>query len=92
MDNDDMLSGGADRSTEFARVPATLGLGPEPDEGMERFARVTARLLRVPVALVALLEEEHQVFPGMVESPGPPPDGLGFRAPHGFARHLRTNR
>lgn len=66
MDNDDMLSGGADRSTEFARVPATLGLGPEPDEGMERFARVTARLLRVPVALVALLEEEHQVFPGMV--------------------------
>lgn len=68
MDNDDMLSGGADRPTEpgLLRVPAALGLGPEPDEGMERFARVTARLLGVPVALVALLEEEHQIFPGMV--------------------------
>ncbi|WP_285733540.1 SpoIIE family protein phosphatase [Nocardiopsis sp. ATB16-24] len=84
MDNDDMLSGGADRPTEpgLLRVPAALGLGPEPDEGMERFARVTARLLGVPVALVALLEEERQILPGMVGLGEPWSSSRQVRLPH----------
>jgi GAF domain-containing protein len=42
------------------------GLSAEMDEGMERFARLVAGRLRVPVALVSLVEADRQVFPGMV--------------------------
>jgi serine phosphatase RsbU (regulator of sigma subunit) len=42
------------------------GLSSETDEGMERFARMVAGRLRVPVALVSLVEADRQVFPGMV--------------------------
>ncbi len=42
------------------------GLSAETDEGMERFARLVAGRLRVPVALVSLVEADRQVFPGMV--------------------------
>ena len=36
------------------------------DEGMERYARLVARVLDVPVALVSLVEADRQVFPGAV--------------------------
>jgi serine phosphatase RsbU (regulator of sigma subunit) len=42
------------------------GLSAETDEGMERFARLVAGRLRVPVALVSLVEADRQVFPGLV--------------------------
>ena len=42
------------------------GLSAEADEGMERFARMGAGRLRVPVALVSLVEADRQVFPGLV--------------------------
>ncbi|HEY0932168.1 MAG TPA: SpoIIE family protein phosphatase [Trebonia sp.] len=42
------------------------GLSAYPDEGMERFARLAARVLDVPVALVSLVEADRQVFPGAV--------------------------
>jgi serine phosphatase RsbU (regulator of sigma subunit) len=42
------------------------GLSAEADEGMERFARMVAGRLRVPVALVSLVEADRQVFPGLV--------------------------
>jgi GAF domain-containing protein len=42
------------------------GLSAETDEGMERFARLVAGRLRVPVALVSLVEANRQVFPGLV--------------------------
>ncbi|HEY2278617.1 MAG TPA: SpoIIE family protein phosphatase [Streptosporangiaceae bacterium] len=42
------------------------GLSSETDVGMERFARMVAGRLRVPVALVSLVEADRQVFPGMV--------------------------
>ncbi|MFE9383329.1 GAF domain-containing SpoIIE family protein phosphatase [Streptomyces sp. NPDC007025] len=42
------------------------GLTAAADPGMDRFARLVTRFLRVPVALVSLLETERQVFPGMV--------------------------
>ncbi|PDP87078.1 protein serine phosphatase [Glycomyces fuscus] len=51
---------------ERLRALERTGLGAEPDEGMERFARLAARLLGVPVALVLLLEEHRRVLPGMV--------------------------
>ena len=42
------------------------GLSAAPDEGMERFARLVASMLGVPVALVSLVEAGRQVFPGLV--------------------------
>ncbi|HEY4700236.1 MAG TPA: SpoIIE family protein phosphatase [Streptosporangiaceae bacterium] len=42
------------------------GLSSGTDEGMERFARLVAGRLRVPVALVSLVEADRQVFPGLV--------------------------
>ena len=42
------------------------GLSSGTDEGMERFARLVAGRLRVPVALVSLVEANRQVFPGLV--------------------------
>jgi serine phosphatase RsbU (regulator of sigma subunit) len=61
----------ADRRTGLsspARLEALrkVGLSSEADEGMERFARLVAGRLRVPVALVSLVEADRQVFPGMV--------------------------
>ena len=42
------------------------GLSSGTDEGMERFARLVAGRLKVPVALVSLVEADRQVFPGLV--------------------------
>ncbi|MER6472442.1 GAF domain-containing SpoIIE family protein phosphatase [Streptomyces collinus] len=45
---------------------ARTGLSASADAGMDRFARLVANVLEVPVALVALAEDGRQVFPGMV--------------------------
>jgi GAF domain-containing protein len=41
-------------------------LAPEPDEAFDRFAELVKRLLHVPTALVSLVDDERQFFPGMV--------------------------
>ncbi|MFD5824386.1 GAF domain-containing SpoIIE family protein phosphatase [Lentzea sp. NPDC060358] len=58
---------GEDRS-ERAREQAlhATGLTARPDSGMDRFARLVASALRVPVALVSLVERDRQVFPGLL--------------------------
>jgi serine phosphatase RsbU (regulator of sigma subunit)/GAF domain-containing protein len=45
---------------------ASVGLPASADPGMERFARLVAGTLEVPVALVSLVEADGQVFPGQV--------------------------
>ncbi|MHC8420716.1 GAF domain-containing protein [Streptomyces sp. NB004] len=42
------------------------GLTAVADADMDRFARLVSRMLGVPVALVSMLEDARQVFPGMV--------------------------
>lgn len=63
-----MVSAGAEGVFSAARLAALrrMGLSASADAGMERFARLVASMLRVPVALVALVEEDRQVFPGLV--------------------------
>lgn len=53
---------------ELGRLEALrlAGLTAAADPGMDRFARLVARLLDVPTALVSILETDRQVFPGMV--------------------------
>jgi GAF domain-containing protein len=41
-------------------------VGAEPDEAFDRFAGLVKRLLDVPVALVSLVDDERQYFPGQV--------------------------
>ncbi|WP_329361678.1 GAF domain-containing SpoIIE family protein phosphatase [Streptomyces sp. NBC_00669] len=55
-----------EREQARLRGLAEAGLTARSDPDMDRFARMVARLLDVPVALVSLLEPERQVFPGMV--------------------------
>jgi serine phosphatase RsbU (regulator of sigma subunit) len=42
------------------------GLTAAADAGMERFARLVARLIGVPMSLVSLVEADRQVFPGAI--------------------------
>ena len=46
-------------------------VGAEPDEAFDRFAGLVKRLLGVPVALVSLVDEQRQFFPGQVGLPEP---------------------
>ncbi|AGZ39509.1 SpoIIE family protein phosphatase [Actinoplanes friuliensis] len=41
-------------------------VGAEPDAAFDRFASLVKRLLDVPVALVSLVDDERQFFPGQV--------------------------
>jgi GAF domain-containing protein len=41
-------------------------VGAEPDEAFDRFASLVKRLLEVPIALVSLVDDERQFFPGQV--------------------------
>ncbi|MHA6757375.1 GAF domain-containing SpoIIE family protein phosphatase [Streptacidiphilus sp. PAMC 29251] len=59
------------------------GLSAAPDADMERFARLTRRLLAVPAALIALREGQDLVFPAVVEAATGPDTG---------ARHAATAR
>lgn len=68
MDNDDARYGGSARppGTGDPYVAERIGLGAEPDEDMERFARLVKHLLGVPAALVSLVEGDRHIFPGLV--------------------------
>ncbi|KQS58248.1 hypothetical protein ASG36_09025 [Geodermatophilus sp. Leaf369] len=52
-------------------LPVATPLPARTDEAFERFARLAARQLRVPIALVSLVDADRQVFPGAVGLPEP---------------------
>jgi GAF domain-containing protein len=67
---DDALTGVlADR--ERLRSLQRVCVGAEPDDAFDRFASLVRRLLGVPVALVSLVDDQHQYFPGQVGLPEP---------------------
>ncbi|MGW5851025.1 SpoIIE family protein phosphatase [Streptomyces sp. NPDC055254] len=57
--------------TARRRALRLAGLSAAPDTGMDRFARLVTRLLRVPMAFVSLVAEDRQVLPGMIGLPEP---------------------
>src|SRR5947209_19654281 len=59
------------RSAAWLEAQRQVRLSAAADPEMERFARLVADTLRVPVALVSLVETDRQVFPGQI--------GLGGR-------------
>ncbi|ARF60561.1 hypothetical protein B1H20_03525 [Streptomyces violaceoruber] len=64
------------------------GLSAASDAGMERFARLAAELVGVPVSLVSLVEPARQVFPGMVGLAGPWAESRQTPLTHSLCRHV----
>ncbi|MFD3415075.1 SpoIIE family protein phosphatase [Streptomyces cyaneofuscatus] len=64
------------------------GLSAASDAGMERFARLAAELVGVPVALVSLVESARQVFPGMVGLADPWAKSRQTPLTHSLCQHV----
>ena len=59
-----------------------------PDPSLDRYARMAQRVLRTPIALVTIVEEDRQVFPGAT---GLPPEVDSVREtplPYSFCKHV----
>ena len=63
-------------------------VGAEPDEAFDRFASLVKRLLGVPVALVSLVDDERQFFPGQVGLPEPWSIKRETPLSHSFCQHV----
>ncbi|MFE2167772.1 SpoIIE family protein phosphatase [Streptomyces sp. NPDC059447] len=70
------------------RVLRLAGLSAAPDPGMDRFARLVARLLHVPVAFVSLAEDGRQILPGMIGLPEPWAGRRALPLSHSPCRHV----
>ncbi|WP_326951948.1 GAF domain-containing SpoIIE family protein phosphatase [Amycolatopsis sp. NBC_01286] len=64
------------------------GLSARADSAMDRFAAMVRVQLRVPVALVSLVEPDRQVFPGMQGLPEPWATARHTPLSHSFCRHV----
>ncbi|GLY38091.1 hypothetical protein Amsp01_041150 [Amycolatopsis sp. NBRC 101858] len=66
-DEDTALTAGHPALTEPGRLAALAetGLGTEPDDALDALADHTRRRVGAPVALVSLVSDRHQVFPGL---------------------------
>ena len=60
----------------------------EPDEAFDRFASLVKRLLHVPVALVSLVDDQRQFFPGQVGLTAPWSDKRETPLTHSFCQHV----
>jgi serine phosphatase RsbU (regulator of sigma subunit) len=67
-----------------------VGLTAAADPDMERFARLVARMLGVPVALVSLVESDRQVFPGQVGLAEPWATTRQTPLSHSMCQHVTT--
>ena len=67
-----------------------VGLTAAADPDMERFARLVAHMLGVPVALVSLVESDRQVFPGQVGLAEPWATTRQTPLSHSMCQHVTT--
>ena len=72
------------------RSLAQVGLGAQADPQMQAIAERVHRCLGVPVALVSLVGEDRQVFPGMTGLPEPWASSRSTPLQHSFCRHVVT--
>ncbi|MBD5785652.1 SpoIIE family protein phosphatase [Cellulosimicrobium terreum] len=71
------------------RELARAGLAePMADESFDRFARLVRRQLGVPTALVTLVLDEEQVFPGALGLPEPYQSARRTPLSHSFCQHV----
>jgi GAF domain-containing protein len=67
-------------------------LGGSADEGFDRLTSIAARVLNAPVALVALVDADRQVFAGCVGLPEPWATDRETPLSHSFCKHEVTSR
>ncbi|MDY7089547.1 MAG: SpoIIE family protein phosphatase [Actinomycetota bacterium] len=67
---------------------ARTGLGPSADPAFDRFTAMVRKVLNVPVALVSLVDERRQVFPGACGLGEPWMGERQTPLSHSFCRHV----
>ncbi|MFF5082849.1 GAF domain-containing SpoIIE family protein phosphatase [Actinoplanes sp. NPDC000266] len=68
------------------------GLGAAADEAFDRFAEIVRQALRVPVALVSLVSDDRQVFPGACGLGHPWQEERQTPLSHSFCQHVVATR
>ncbi|MFC5177613.1 GAF domain-containing SpoIIE family protein phosphatase [Nocardioides taihuensis] len=68
------------------------GLGAAADPSFDRYARMVRRTLDVPVALVSLIEDDRQVFPGAQGLPEPWQSTRETPLTHSFCQYVVTDQ
>ncbi len=76
---------------ERLRALRDTGLSSASDSVMERFVAMVRVQLRVPVALVSLIEPDGQVFPGMAGLAEPWASARRTPLSHSFCQHVVTS-
>ncbi|MGY1825782.1 MULTISPECIES: SpoIIE family protein phosphatase [unclassified Blastococcus] len=69
-------------------LPAGTALPAQSDAAFERFARLVRRQLNVPVALVTMVSDDEQVFPGALGLPEPWQSTRKTPLSHSFCQHV----
>src|SRR3954447_4112722 len=69
-------------------LPLITPLPAASDPAFERFVRLVRRQLGVPVALVSLVDQEQQVFPGAAGLPEPWQTTRRTPLSHSFCQHV----
>src|SRR4051794_26339289 len=82
--------GDAPAATVSRSLPVRAPLPAASDPAFERFVRLVRRQLGVPVALVSLVDEEQQVFPGADGLPEPWQTSRRTPLTHSFCQHVVT--
>ena len=59
-----------------------------PEEAFDRFTRMTASMLRVPVALISLVDKDRQVFKSQLGLPEPVATERQTPLSHSFCQHV----
>ncbi|SDJ45963.1 Serine phosphatase RsbU, regulator of sigma subunit [Frankineae bacterium MT45] len=71
-----------------AGLPAQTALPARPDEAFDRFAELVRAVLGVPVALVSLVDQQRQVFPGASGLGEPWATERSTPLSHSFCQHV----
>lgn len=84
----------ADRDTSgTTRRPASADLlDSGPEESFDRYTRLASRLLRAPVSLVSLLDDDRQFFKSQFGLSGPWARKRQTPLSHSFCRHVAANQ
>ncbi len=72
----------------LASLHDTLLLGSASGEDFDRFTRLTSKLLRVPVALVSLVDSDHQFFKSCIGLPEPWASQRRTPLTHSFCQYV----
>ncbi|MFI5497090.1 GAF domain-containing SpoIIE family protein phosphatase [Actinoplanes sp. NPDC051859] len=67
------------------------GLSASADQALDRFAAMVRTVLRVPVALVSLVQADRQIFPGAVGLPDPWQQQRQTPLSHSFCQQVVVN-